>query len=225
MYYDDEQDYIPWSRPHVRSHPVVAALLVIALAIVAWQGLASYLRGHRGAAARVLPGPITMHSGAPPTGSVRPRHPPPTGTPAVNASPPTGSTAGSGSVKHDGDATTTRTDTALNVQATRAFRGRTVSASASSSAPSPTTALADQPSSAARPRHDSTSAAPAAADTGVGNISPFRRTHPWAAVPGQRYYFPSNCPSTLRLRDLVFFRTEEQARADGFQRSPSVECQ
>jgi len=228
VYYDDEQDYIPWSRPAARTHPVLAALLVAALAIVAWRGLVSYLHTHRAGAARAVPGPITMQPAAPPV-SGRPRGQAlPARSQAASATASAESASGTRDGRRKGDSAATLTDTASTVLATRAFAGRAVSAGGSSSAPFPATAEAAQSTgpAKARVRHDSTtSRAVAAADSGVGNVSPFRRTHPWAAVPGQRYYFPSNCPSTLRLRDLVFFRTERRARAEGFERSPSVECQ
>ena len=47
-------------------------------------------------------------------------------------------------------------------------------------------------------------------------LSPFRRSHPWAAVPGKRFYFRSSCPVALQATDLLYFRSEEDARAGGF---------
>jgi D-alanyl-D-alanine dipeptidase len=47
-------------------------------------------------------------------------------------------------------------------------------------------------------------------------ISPFRRSHPWVAVPGERFYYPSSCPTTLQSRELLYFTSEEEARASGF---------
>ena len=55
-------------------------------------------------------------------------------------------------------------------------------------------------------------------------VSPFRRSHPWAAVPGQPYYYPSHCPATLRFPDLQFFRTEREARAGGYVPAPDSGC-
>jgi hypothetical protein len=55
-------------------------------------------------------------------------------------------------------------------------------------------------------------------------LSPFRRSHPWAAVPGQRFYYPSRCPATLRFPDLIFFRTQAEARAGGFVPAPDSGC-
>ena len=60
-------------------------------------------------------------------------------------------------------------------------------------------------------------------DPGVA-LSPFRRAHPWAAVPGGRFYFPSSCPLALRSRDLLYFRSEEEAQATGRSRSPAPGC-
>ncbi|MFL5495290.1 MAG: hypothetical protein ACJ8DC_12975, partial [Gemmatimonadales bacterium] len=55
-------------------------------------------------------------------------------------------------------------------------------------------------------------------------ISPFRRSHPWVAVAGERFYYRSTCPAALESRDLLFFRTEEEARASGFIRSQVTGC-
>lgn len=76
------------------------------------------------------------------------------------------------------------------------------------------------PSEPAAPRNARV-ATESASDSG---LSPFRRSHPWAAVPGQPYYYPSRCPATLQFADLVFFRTEAQARAGGFVPAPNSGC-
>jgi serine/threonine protein kinase len=55
-------------------------------------------------------------------------------------------------------------------------------------------------------------------------LSPFRRSHPWAAVPGKRFYFLSSCPVALRATDLLYFKTEEEARAGGFVRTRVPGC-
>jgi hypothetical protein len=55
-------------------------------------------------------------------------------------------------------------------------------------------------------------------------ISPFRRSHPWAAPSGGRYYYRSSCPEALSLDDLRFFRTEREARAAGLKHSPMPGC-
>jgi serine/threonine protein kinase len=55
-------------------------------------------------------------------------------------------------------------------------------------------------------------------------LSSFRRLHPWAAVPGKRFYFGSSCPLALQATDLVYFKTEEEARADGFVPSRVPGC-
>jgi zinc D-Ala-D-Ala dipeptidase len=47
-------------------------------------------------------------------------------------------------------------------------------------------------------------------------ISPFRQSHPWVAVTGERFYYPSSCPTALQSRDLLYFTSEEEARASGF---------
>jgi hypothetical protein len=55
-------------------------------------------------------------------------------------------------------------------------------------------------------------------------ISPFRRTHPWAAHPNGRTYFPSSCPLALASSELVYFRSEKEARATGRSRSKDPGC-
>jgi serine/threonine protein kinase len=62
-------------------------------------------------------------------------------------------------------------------------------------------------------------------DSGAGPfISPFRRSHPWAAHPGGRTYFPSSCPLALASSDLVYFANEREARATGRTRSTAPGC-
>ena len=55
-------------------------------------------------------------------------------------------------------------------------------------------------------------------------MSPFRRSHPWAAYPQGRFYYPSSCAETLEFDDLVYFATEKEARAAGFLPSRSSRC-
>ena len=55
-------------------------------------------------------------------------------------------------------------------------------------------------------------------------LSPFRRSHPWAAVPGKRFYFRSSCPVALQATDLLYFKNEEEARANGFVRTRVPGC-
>ncbi|HET9039719.1 MAG TPA: protein kinase [Gemmatimonadales bacterium] len=55
-------------------------------------------------------------------------------------------------------------------------------------------------------------------------ISPFRRAHPWAALPGGRFYFPSSCPLALRSHELLYFASEAEARATGRTRSTQPGC-
>jgi hypothetical protein len=68
----------------------------------------------------------------------------------------------------------------------------------------PSTARAPKPANAKEP----TPAQPL--------VSPYRRAHPWAAPPGGRFYFRSSCPEALRFPDLLFFMSEQEARAAGF---------
>jgi serine/threonine-protein kinase len=55
-------------------------------------------------------------------------------------------------------------------------------------------------------------------------LSPFRRSHPWAAVPGQRFYFRSSCEVALRSPELLYFKSADQARAAGYVPSPVPGC-
>ena len=55
-------------------------------------------------------------------------------------------------------------------------------------------------------------------------VSPFLRSHPWAASSGGKYYYPSSCPETLRLPDVVFFGSEEEARDSGYVPSQPSRC-
>jgi hypothetical protein len=223
-YPDDEQTHIPWSRPAARTHPVLAAVLALAVGIGTWVGLVSYLRASR---ARPTPmaGPIVMHA-------------PRASAPTVGSAPPSPSERGAADTASGiapGRAPTIRPDTAP----------RAHGATGHDTAPAPRSAVARDSEPPAGPAHadtvaiasariragatstapsDSAGAAPST-PAEPPNLSPFLLSHPWAAVPGQRYYYPSGCPATLRLRDLVFFRTEEQARAQGFERSPSTACQ
>ncbi len=225
-YPDDEQTHIPWSRPAVRTHPVLAAVLAVAVAIGAWHGLVSYLRASRGRPAPTA-GPIVMHA-------------PRASDQAVARPPPPASARGSA-------------DTAAGIAPSPAPAGRPDTARPARGAPArdivpaPPAAVARNSGPPAAPaRRDpaviasagihagASSTAPAeaagtalssAAPAETPNRSPFLRSHPWAAVPGQRYYYPSSCPATLRLRDLVFFRSEREARDQGFERSPPTDCQ
>jgi serine/threonine protein kinase len=62
-------------------------------------------------------------------------------------------------------------------------------------------------------------------DSGAGTfISQFRRSHPWAAQPDGRFYFPSSCPLALASSDLVYFESEREARATGRSRSTAPGC-
>lgn len=63
-------------------------------------------------------------------------------------------------------------------------------------------------------RPESAATPPESAAT--SKVSPFRRTHPWAAPSGGRYYYPSDCRKVLTLPDLMFFRNEREAQAAGF---------
>jgi protein kinase-like protein len=77
--------------------------------------------------------------------------------------------------------------------------------------------LVRRDSVAARIPADSARRPAASRDSAPGpKISPFRRSHPWVAVAGERFYYRSSCPDAFQSRDLLYFRSEEEARASGF---------
>jgi serine/threonine protein kinase len=84
-------------------------------------------------------------------------------------------------------------------------------------------------SAAARLPADSAVRAPrrrATADSVPGpRISPFQRSHPWVAVTGERYYYRSRCSFALDSRDLLYFTSQEEARAGGFLPAQAPGCQ
>jgi len=86
------------------------------------------------------------------------------------------------------------------------------------------------PAAASRPtaRRGSVAVSPTAPspsrDDSSAVVSPFRRSHPWAAQPDGRVYFPSGCPAALRATDLIYFRSEAEARASGRTRSGDPHC-
>jgi hypothetical protein len=78
--------------------------------------------------------------------------------------------------------------------------------------------LTPRPESGPQRRRDS-----AAAPTPIW-LSPFLRFRPWIAIEGQRFYYSRNCVIQLSSPDLLFFSSEQQARASGFVRSPLPGC-
>jgi serine/threonine protein kinase len=56
-------------------------------------------------------------------------------------------------------------------------------------------------------------------------ISPFRRSHPWVAITGERFYYRSSCSIALESRDLLYFTSKEEARASGFVPARIPGCQ
>lgn len=78
------------------------------------------------------------------------------------------------------------------------------------------------PPSVPKVERGSTSKGTAAASKAA--LSPFRRSHPWAAHPEGRFYFSSSCPLALRSPDLLYFRTEEEAGATGRSKSSEPGC-
>ena len=55
-------------------------------------------------------------------------------------------------------------------------------------------------------------------------ISAFRRSHPWVAVQGERFYYRSSCSIALQPREWLYFESEKEARARGFVPSETPEC-
>lgn len=55
-------------------------------------------------------------------------------------------------------------------------------------------------------------------------VSPFRRSHPWAAHPKGRTYFPSSSALALASSDLIYFTNEQDARDSGRSRCTAPEC-
>jgi serine/threonine protein kinase len=55
-------------------------------------------------------------------------------------------------------------------------------------------------------------------------LSPFLRSHPWAAIPGKRFYFRSTCRVVLQSTELLYFKSVDEARASGFVPSPVPGC-
>jgi len=58
----------------------------------------------------------------------------------------------------------------------------------------------------------------------IPRVSPFLRAHPWAAVPGQRFYYRSSCPVALQSRDLLYFESQAEARKAGYVPSDIPDC-
>jgi len=93
----------------------------------------------------------------------------------------------------------------------------------------PASAKASTPPETPAPQERS--AAPAAppasageASSATAGLSPFRRSHPWAARPDGRTYFPSSCRLAFESPDLLYFKTEAEARATGRSRSADPGC-
>jgi hypothetical protein len=61
------------------------------------------------------------------------------------------------------------------------------------------------------------------ATTGAA-LSPFRQSHPWAAHPDGQVYFRSSCSLALGSGDLLYFKSESEARAAGRTRSTTPGC-
>jgi len=55
-------------------------------------------------------------------------------------------------------------------------------------------------------------------------MSPFRRSHPWAAYPEGKFYYRTGCPETLEFDDLVYFGSEKEAQAAGYLPAHGSRC-
>jgi hypothetical protein len=82
--------------------------------------------------------------------------------------------------------------------------------------------LANRPEPVPLSRRES-AAAPADSAPPI-KLSPFLRSRPWIAIEGQRFYYSRNCVIQLSSSYLLFFRSERQARAQGFARYPLPGC-
>jgi serine/threonine protein kinase len=79
------------------------------------------------------------------------------------------------------------------------------------------------PAGPAAPRRNAPDERKAAAPPDVA-LSPFRRSHPWAALPDGRVYFKSSCSLALGAPELIYFDSEEKAQATGREKSTVPGC-
>jgi hypothetical protein len=97
--------------------------------------------------------------------------------------------------------------------------GRPVDSASRAGHPRPTAGAGRSDSNLATSR-----TVPPGNQTSSATLSPFRRSHPWAGEPQGQTYFSSSCPRALRAADLLYFRTEAEARATGRTRSRDPQC-
>jgi hypothetical protein len=200
------------SRPR---HPLAAGALCVALAVGAWYGLL-WRFGQAGEVGASVPQGVAAAKAADtqPRRETRrvvlaPRAPSsPSPTPAAPPGSPKRSMSNvlsdSASKILGASASKARSDSALKASSDSGSKALSISAPKASGG-SASKALSD---SAPRAR-----------------VSPFRRSHPWAAPAGGRYYYPSSCPATLERPELVFFRSEAEARDSGFIPSGLPACE
>jgi hypothetical protein len=219
----DRREWPEWRRP---SHPILVAAAALALTVGAWHGLiwelerspedeataestalASSDTGHDRVLGRASE---SVSAGTP--ALARPTEKPPTASPMTPAQGPVGRTP----------APSNRELAPANQPQPPADPSPRPS---DRSPPQSKVTPADRPRPAAEPTQHAAEATETPENATVDpNVSPFRRSHPWAAVPGQPYYYPTRCPATLRFPDLIFFRTQAQARANGYVQAPDSGC-
>jgi hypothetical protein len=212
-----------WPTQPGPRHPLAAGALCIALAVGTWYGLLWRFGQTEEVGATVPPGvaPAKAVDTQPrrETGRVvlAPRTAP---SPSPVPAAPRGSPPPSMSKVLSAWASRILGASAPKASTDSALKGSRDSASKPLS-----TSAARAPSGSA-PKTSTDSASKAVRDSAPRpKLSPFRRSHPWAAPAGGQYYYPSSCPATLRLPDLVFFRSEAEARDSGFIPSQLHGCE
>jgi|SRR6185503_10456452 len=197
----DERAGTGWPGRASSGHPIVAGVLCLAIAVGTWHGLLWALKRTAEVGGSV-PAPVAPVRRADPQVRpdthrvvLKPRTPPP--LPGVAAAPHSPPRPPRSSVLSGSTPRSSPTPATPGTGSDSAPRG--------SGEPSPSESLSDSP-----PR---------------SKLSPFRRSHPWAAPAGGRYYYPSSCPATLRLPDLEFFKSEAEALARGFRPSRLPGCE
>ena len=196
-----------WPAQPGPRHPLAAGALCILLAVGAWYGLLWRFGRTEELGATVPPGVAPARAA-----DTQPRRE--TGqvalAPRTAPSPSPAPTAPHGILD-------TSASKALSTSAARAPSGLAPKASSDS---------ASEALSTSAPKSSSSSVSKPVRDPAPRpRLSPFRRSHPWAAPAGGRYYYPSSCPATLRLPDLVFFKSEAEARDSGFEPSQLPGCE
>jgi hypothetical protein len=189
-------------------HPLAVGALCVALAAGAWYGLLWRLGPTEEVGATVPRGvaPAKAADAQPRRETRRVVTAPPTPAPAPSPAP----AAPRGSPKPSVSKVLRDWASKISGASTTKARSDSASKAVRASAPEASSSPAPKASRDSAPR---------------SKLSPFRRSHPWAAPARGQYYYPSSCPATLQLPDLVFFRSEQEARDSGFQSSGRPACE